>query len=168
MTRAMLLSLLSAASLSASVLLSFDPPGPNLVGLAGETVTWNFELQNTANYLLIDAVDYQTLSPVGTYNDLFTSIAPEIGPTDTVSGQGSYAIDPPAPPFLSTGLLIVTYDIYNRSVNDPLFDPDADLVALGQTVSAPVSVQVVGPEPSTFLLLAPIGLLVLARRLRPA
>lgn len=166
MTRTLLLLLVTAAFLQASVLLNFDPPGPNLVGHAGDTVTWNFELTNNANYLLIDSVEYDTLSPVGTFNDLFSPIAPEIGPTDTVPGQGAYAIDPPAPPFLSSGMLVVTYDEYSRSVSDPLFDPSTDLVASFETVSAPVSVQVVGPEPSTFLLLLPVGLFALVRRRR--
>ena len=165
MKRALLLMLISAAALPASVLLSFDPPGANLVGHAGDTVTWNFELQNNANWLLIDAVDYQTLTPVGTYNDLFTPVAPEIGPTDTVPGQGSYAIDPPAPPFLSTGFLIVTYDEFSQ---DPATDPDpsSHQIGFGETVSAAASVQVVGPEPSTLLLLAPVGLWMLVRRRR--
>ena len=110
-SRAAMLLLLSASVASAGVTLGFLPPGANLTGQPGDTVIWNFQLDNnTTWWLLIDQVDYLTASPVGTFHDLFTPVAPTINPGDIVNGTSSYTISNVAPPnFPSTGTLKLNF-----------------------------------------------------------
>src|SRR5947208_10640242 len=124
-----------------AVVLTFNSPGGGLSGLPGTTVTWNFHLSNSANYLLIDQVDYLSLSNIGVFTDLFSSVAPVIGPGGFADGSAAYAIDPPAPPgFPSVGQLVVTYDEFLVDPNDPNFDFNRDHVNVDpETVSAPAS-----------------------------
>lgn len=121
--------LLASSALQAGALFTLDAPGAALQGSPGETVTWDFHITNNANYLLIDQVDYLTLTPAGVFTDLFSGIAPVIGPGDVVDGTGSYTIDLPAAiGFLWSGQLVVTYDEFLTNPNDPGFDFDRDHV----------------------------------------
>lgn len=89
-----------AVVLPVSVLVQFDPPGANLAGAPGQTVSWNFKITNT--------VDYLTLTPAGAFHDVFSGVAPVVGPGDVVHGTSLYTIDLPAPlGYLSTGQLVV-------------------------------------------------------------
>jgi hypothetical protein len=171
-TRAFLLLLLTSAFLHGATVLTFNPPGGALQGNPGQTVFWNFHFANSVNFLLIDQVDYITLTPVGTFTDLFSATAPVIGPGEAVDGLASYSIDPPAPfGFLSTGQLVISYDEFLVSPNDPGFDFDRDHVNIDpETSSAAASALVVSPvaapEPSTLaLLLFGAGAGMIAKRI---
>jgi hypothetical protein len=174
--RLILLPSLFAALASAGPSFTLLAPGPDLFGTAGSTVTWIFRIQNDADFLLPLQVDYLTLNSVGTFTDLFSATAPFLGPGDSADGSASYAIDPPAPPTTSSGIIELTYNLYNLDPNDPSFDPDANLIASFQTLDAdqPVSVTVTSPgvpEPASWTLAVP-GVAVLwlyvRRRARPA
>jgi len=57
------------------------------------------------------------------------------------------------------GMIVLHYDLYRASPNDPAFDPTTATLAVGQTLSAPTSVTVTAvPEPGTGTLLALAGL----------
>ena len=74
------------------------------------------------------------------------------------TGIGSYVInDFQMPGDQVIGSIVLYYDVYSVSPEDSSFDPGADIVALGQTMSARASVTVAGqgasaPEPSTIWL----------------
>jgi hypothetical protein len=83
-----------------------------------------------------------------------------------LTGVGSFAIAPTAPYGTLSGQILLTYDLYSRSPNDPLFDPGADFIPPGpngNTLAANAAVSVV-PEPATILLVA--GAVTLVRRRR--
>ena len=71
------------------------------------------------------------------------------------TGIGSFTVDPGAVAGLAAfGTIVLTYDLYNLSPNDPSFDPESNLISTGNHLAAPASVTVDAvPEPSTFLLL---------------
>ena len=169
MQKLLLAPLVLAFAAQGAVIITFNSPGADLSGLPGQTVNWNFRISNSANYLLIDQVDYISLNNVGTFTDLFSPIAPVISPGSFADGSVAYAIDPPAPPgFLSVGQLVVTYDEFLVDPNDPSFDFDRDHVNVDpETASAAASVTVANaPEPSTLAMavLAAAGLFVRRRR----
>ena len=169
---AICLTLFLASALHAAPILTFLAPGADLSGPAGSTVTWNFQIDNDSGYLLVSQVNYSSLSPVGAYTDNFSFIAPVIGPAEFATGSGDYAIDLPAPSgYLSTGQIVVTYDLFGVSPDDPNFDPEADLIAAGLELSGDASVLVEAtavPEPSTiwYLLGAGGALALYAKRRR--
>ena len=70
------------------------------------------------------------------------------------------------PYFMTTGIIDATYGIFRVSPDDPVFDPDTDIISLDNRFSNPASVTVDHvPEPATFLLLgAGVGGLVFWRR----
>ncbi|TPW18542.1 MAG: hypothetical protein FD130_178 [Halothiobacillaceae bacterium] len=66
-----------------------------------------------------------------------------------------------------SGQIVLNYDLYAVSPNDPLFDPGTDGLSFGNTLTADASVTVKAstppppvPEPQSLLLLA-VGLLAL-------
>ena len=72
------------------------------------------------------------------------------------TGVGSFAIAPGAPYGTFSGQILLTYDLYSRSPNDPLFDAGADFLPPGpngNTLTANAAVSSI-PEPSTILLVA--------------
>jgi len=111
--------------------------------------------------------------PVGVFTPLVTIPGTPVGP-DTGHGEenpwirsfnlalqqglASYDINPfQSPGDLATGIIVLTYDVYLHSPNEPAFDPILDTYAVGQTMSAPASVLVIGetsavPEPAAFQL----------------
>ena len=83
------------------------------------------------------------------------------------TGVGSFAIAPAAPFGTFSGQILLTYDLYSRSPNDPLFDPGVDLITTGNTLTANAAVSAI-PEPATILLVAcGAAMLVLRRRTEP-
>ncbi|HUO73665.1 MAG TPA: PEP-CTERM sorting domain-containing protein, partial [Solirubrobacteraceae bacterium] len=66
------------------------------------------------------------------------------------TGIGSFAIDPSASGTAS-GIIVLTYDLFSVSPNDPTFSPD-DEISGGNFLTANASVTVV-PEPSSLVLL---------------
>ena len=189
--RSLLITILAPLVAMAAPVLTFEPPSGALSGAPGEVVGWGFSLSNPdANYLVVAAAQFCTTvnvggSPVcdqlppaslGTFTDhiaQFNFVV--VGPSPEsnlvsqafdetlLTGIGSFGINPLAVPGQSFGgQILLTYDLYSRSPNDPLFDPGADFLSSGNALTAPASVNAV-PEPST-LLLAAAGLLALLLR----
>ena len=187
--------LLLTSAARATTILTLDPAGGAISGLAGTTVGWGFTFTNDTDYAVITGTQFcdtsssplpnicASLAPnLGTYTDfaglqfLVAGPSPE---STTVSqtfdnslltGIGSFAIDPGASGTVS-GIIVLTYDLYSVSPNDPAFNPD-DVISGGNYLTANASVTVAPvtsvPEPGSFGLLG-AGLLaaVLQRRSLP-
>jgi hypothetical protein len=79
---------------------------------------------------------------------------------------GSFLVSPSATPGeLIAGLIVLTYDLYSVSPNDPNFNPNIDTISTGNLISTDAEVKVSTiPEPGTLLLLlSGLGLSWLAR-----
>ena len=85
---------------------------------------------------------------------------------NALTGIGSYAINSfQMPGDQVTGNIVLYYDEYSVSPDSASFDPQNDIIAVGQTMSAPASVTVtVTPEPAETWLLAAALCLLFARR----
>ena len=143
----------------AGTVLTLDPVGGALAGNPGDTVGWGFTFYNDTNFAVVTSSDYVTRTSVGTYTDLISAEFQVIGPSPESAswtqaydprggtGMGSYLIDALATPGgTSTGVIQITYDLYGVSPNDALFDPGADLLSSGNTISADASIDVTQPE----------------------
>jgi hypothetical protein len=123
--------------------------------------------------------------PVGVFTPWITLAFQPVGP-DTGNGElnpwsenfdaflltgiGSYAIDDfQIPGSSASGEVVLTYDLFRVSPNDPSFNPITDTIANGLTVSAEASV-LVTPEPGygTIVLLTGCLLTVLGMRVTHA
>jgi len=157
----------------AATMLTLTPSG-SVSGTAGSTVGWGFSLVNTTNFLVVTSANFclNPLNPpacttapssVGVFND-FISTQPNaviVGPapeSTTVSqafsvtnhtGIGSFVFAPGALPGTLSGSILLTYDLFSLSPNDPNFDPGTDLISTDNFLSATASASVVIPEPST-------------------
>lgn len=174
--------------LSPAATLSLD--ASTLYGLPGQTVGFGFAITSTPDaiydrgnipYLVITSADLQTdlgSYPVGVFTPFlatsFTVIGPDAGGGEVnpfsqhfddslMTGIGSYAINAfQAIGDMAQGNIVLTYDEYSVSPNDPGFDPTLDTLLNGQLLTAPVTV-IVGtapasvPEPAAPLLIG-IGL----------
>jgi len=81
---------------------------------------------------------------------------------NALTGVGSYAIAQAAPPGSNIpGQIVLSYDPFSRSPNDPNFNPDTDTVSVGNGLFAPAQVNVTSgvPEPASFGLVA-VALLI--------
>lgn len=179
-----LLLLSVASSAHAQTSLTLDPVTGSRAGTSGSTVGWGFTLANDTGYLLATGADFvlDPASPViGTFSDFsgFNSVV--VGPAPETpewqqafdalahTGIGSFTIDPAAVAGLTAfGNMVLTYDLFSLSPNDPSFDPDINLISMGNQLVSPASVTVAAvPEPSTLILLgAGLAGLVLVRRQR--
>ncbi|SRR6266478_791772 len=88
-------------------------------------------------------------------------------------GVGQFVINPSAASSaMVSGQLLVTYDLFSRSPNNPNFNPDTDLVSTDNLFAPLASVTVTAsvPEPGTLLFMGPalaaFGLLRFRRRAR--
>lgn len=178
--------LLCASAASANAILTLDPPSGAISGAAGTTVGWGFSFTNTTDFAVITGTEFCASNsnplpniclPVapnlGTYTDfagaqfLVAGPSPE-SPTlaqtfnnGLQTGLASFAINPGASGTAS-GIIVLTYDLFSVSPNDPTFSFN-DEISGGNFVTAAASVTVGStssvPEPASLPLLG-AGLLV--------
>lgn len=160
--------------------LTLNPVGGLIEGAPGAKVGWGFTLLNPNDYLIVTSSDFQTVNPIGVYTDTISPQFVVVGAAPESSfwtqdfdsvldlGVGSVTISPAAAPGAeSIGVILLTYDLYSVSPNDPGFDPGLHLISSGLIATADATVRVSSsgpevPEPSTLLAVAlPLLLLFL-------
>jgi len=185
--------LLFAAAANANTILMLDPPGGAISGAAGTTVGWGFTFTNDTNYAVITGTEFCSSSSnplpdiclppapnLGTYTDfagaqfLVAGPAPESTSVTQAfdntlqTGLASFAITPGASGTVS-GFIVLTYDLFSVSPNDPSFSLN-DEIAGGNYLTAAASVTVEStttvPEPSLLVLLTGLLLLLLPLKKR--
>lgn len=167
-----LASALFCAMSQAAPILTLDPPGGAISGAPGATVGWGFTLTNTTDYLVVSSASFTPATPLGTFTDFsafnFFVVGPapestsvsQVFDAPSQTGIGSFAIGAGAlVGAVASGQIVLSYDLYSVSPNNPLFNPDTDTLSNGNTLAVNASVTVV-PEPEGLLLLA-AGLIVL-------
>jgi len=176
----------------AAAVLTISPATRSIQAMQGNVVGWGFTISNPdANFLAVTSADFckttvvagitvcdQFPDPsfgiftdyIAQFNFIVAGPAPENPVVSQVfnqallTGIGSFAIAPAAPFGTFSGQILLTYDLYSRSPNDPLFDPGVDLITTGNTLTANAAVSAI-PEPATILLVAcGAAALVLRRR----
>jgi len=150
-----------------------------LVGQPGDNVGWDFTWTSTpildgtnliTPWLLVSNADFvldSGVNPVGVFTPFitlssnYTVVGPgsgngEVNPwsqsfdTTLQTGIGSYSINSfQLVGDLAIGNIVLTYDEYRVSPNDPSFNPITDTIATGLTVSAPTSVLVANASEGT-------------------
>jgi hypothetical protein len=163
------------------VTFTLSPADGKLSGSPGDTVGWGFTLTTNSDFILIDAFNFEDLTPVG----MFTAFAPPFAaassgsplsdPFDNLGGTGigSYHIGAFPNAASTTGRISATYDVWdadpnvNASAHDlfsglQVFATDAN----GKIVSASIEVTGGGagsvvPEPTTLPLLCLAAALLL-------
>jgi hypothetical protein len=161
---------LFACPAMATPTLTLEPPNGVIIGEPGATIGWGFSITNTADFLVPTSFQFLPPSALGAFTDFtgppfdnFFVVGPGIyadGTTvtqpfneTTGSGVGSFAIASTASLGQSAvGNIELTYDLFSVSPNDPSFDPDVDLIATDQFLTAAATAAVV-PEPVSLLLL---------------
>ena len=145
-----------------------DPIGGTIYGMPGATIGWGFSLSNNSDYLLVSGAEFVPQSTFGTftdyiaqYNSVVVGPSPEnnivIQPFDSVqhSGIGSFFIDPSTVFGTNiSGSIILTYDLFSLTPNDPNFNPDINTISTGNLLqsSASVIVQSSVPIPASIWL----------------
>jgi len=196
--RLMGITLIACLGLQAGPVLTLTPAGGTISGTQGATVGWGFTIANSSNFLEVTSSEF-CLNPVslpfctgstlGTYTDIISSeFNPVVvGPTPESSsitqnyslamqtGAGSFKIASSAKNgSISNGEMVLTYDLFSVSPNDPSFDPNLDTISTDNFLTAAAAIavnpQTVTPEPASFglALVGCIsgGLLFLARAKR--
>jgi hypothetical protein len=184
------LILSSAARADGAPALTLNPVNGAISGAPGATVGWGFTLTNGTDFLVVSSSDFCVgviTSPcsnsLGTYTDFIGPQFQVVGPSPesatftesfnllAQTGVGSFTINPGALPGESvTGEIVVTFDLFSVSPNDPTFNPTLDTLSTGNMLTAGASVSVAGattiPEPSSIVLLGSglLGLVSLLRR----
>jgi hypothetical protein len=198
--RAILIATLFTFTLSGFALadtaptLALDPVGGAITGVAGSTVGWGFMLTNLgSDFAVITGSDFcvgpitsPCSNPLGTYTDFVGQQFFVLGPSPesssisqsfdlmALTGVGSFFINPLAQTGdKAVGQIVLSYDLFTLSPNDPNFDPIADTLSNGNFLMAPASVTVTKttvptPEPGSFSLIASglLGFLLLMKRHR--
>ncbi|PYR95871.1 MAG: hypothetical protein DMG16_29370 [Acidobacteria bacterium] len=177
----------------ADPILTLNPANGVISGLPGTTVGWGFTFTNDTNYAVITGSQFcaSTSSPLpdicfplapnlGTYADfagaqfLVAGSSPEnsvISKTfdDTaLTGIVSFDIDP-GDSGTASGIIVLTYDLFSVSPNDPAFSSDDELSS-GNYLTAAASVTAVPvtavPEPASLSLLGAAWLVVVLGRIK--
>jgi hypothetical protein len=176
MTIALLLTIAAGVSHADSVpTLTVSPA--NLVGPAGSTVGWGFDVTNlgtdfaviTGSAFCTGAITSPCSNSLGTYTDFIGSQFFVVGPspeTNSVSqsfnnnaqtGFGSFLINLGATGSV-TGELVMSYDLFSVDPNATNFDPTLDTTSVGNLLTTTASVAVgtktvATPEPGSLVLL---------------
>lgn len=162
--RAIIFGAFVAATIHAAPFLTLLPPGADLTGAPGGLVSWNLKIDNIGDWLLINSIRYDTASPVGTFVDMITPVAPALSPSGSITGELAYSLDTLVPiGTLSFGQVIVTYTLLAIDPDDPGFNPDSDILLDGAEIGVDASVTIAEtaiPEPSA-LALSALGLAAL-------
>ena len=177
----------------AAPVLTLSPATGSISAIRGSVIGWGFTLSNPdTNFLVVTSAAFCKTTVVAGFtvcdqfpdpalgfftdyiaqsNFIVVGPAPE-SPIVTqafnqilLTGIGSFAIAPAAPYGTFSGQILLTYDLYSRSPNDPLFDAAADFIPpgpSGNTLTGNAAVSNV-PEPGT-ILLAVAGVAAFARR----
>jgi hypothetical protein len=157
---------------SAATTLTLIPASGTVMGTAGSTVGWGFSINNNTSFLVVTSADFVPASTLGSFSDFIAQFnVITVGPSPeltTVSqtfdstlqtGIGSFAISNAAPPGASaTGQIVLTYDLYSVSPNDPSFDPDVDTISTDNILTTSATAALPAPIPA----LAPWGLALMA------
>jgi hypothetical protein len=172
--------------------LTLDPTNGAITGTAGSTVGWGFTLTNlgpdfavvTGSDFCVGPITSPCSNSLGTYTDFIGQQFFVLGPSPenpmvsqsfdlmALTGIGSLAINPLAQPGDSAiGQIVLSYDLFSLSPNNPNFDPILDTLSDGNFLKAPASVTVATttvqiPEPGSLSLLACglFGFLLLKQR----
>jgi hypothetical protein len=161
----------------------------NLVGPAGSTVGWGFNVTNpgtdfaiiTGSDFCVGVISSPCGNSLGTYTDFVGAQFFVVGPTPETNsvtqsfdnsaqtGFGSFLINPGATGSV-VGELVMTYDLFSVDPNSINFNPDLDTLSVGNYLSSAASVTVgtgtvSAPEPPTLILLIGglAGLLLLSK-----
>jgi hypothetical protein len=161
----------------------------NLVGPAGSTVGWGFNVTNpgtdfaivTGSDFCVGVLSSPCSNSLGAYTDFVGAQFVVVGPTpetDSVTqsfdnsaqtGFGSFLINPGATGSV-LGALVMTYDLFSVDPNSLNFNPDLDTLSVGNYLTSAASVTVgtatvPTPEPATRILLLGglAGLLLLSK-----
>jgi hypothetical protein len=138
--------LLPGAVQAADPVLVLDRPDGRVYGRPGQTVSWSFRLRNAATYLFVTNVAFVPDSSLGAFTDDISPHNLILGPPPhmaSLHGAASFRIDPAAPLQSVVGQLVITYNLYSRSISDPAFNPDTDLIVQGASVSATARLDIV-------------------------
>lgn len=175
----------------ANTILTLNPPNGAISGAAGATIGWGFTFTNDTNYAIITGTEFcaSGSSPLpniclppapdlGTYTDFAGAQFLVVGPfpespsvtqafnNSLQTGLGSFSINPGASG-TESGIIVLTYDLYSVSPNDPTFS-FADEISGGNYLTAAASVTVANsssvPEPGPLPLLGTLLLLSALRR----
>ena len=183
MLRLIAASIILSQLIVAGPLLTIVPPDGGLSGAPGSVVGWGFTLTNDAGFLVVTNSFFQAdpASPnlIGQYTDIVSSSFVVVGPGSLAqpslsqpfdngagTGLGGFIIYPFAVVGNSTaGNIVVNYDLFSVSPNDPNFDPELHTVSTGQALLTRAKVTVVSdvPEPSFQL---PVGIVLCISGLR--
>ena len=191
----LLAGLLTPLLAQAAAVLTLLPATGSIQAMRGSVVGWGFTISNPdANFLAVTSANFCKTTVVagitvcdqfpdpsfGVFTDFIAQFnfivagpAPESPIVSQVfnqslqTGIGSFAFAPAAPFGTFSGQILLTYDLYSRSPNDPLFNPEVDVITNGNTLTANAAVSAI-PEPGTILLVAcGAAALVLRRRTEP-
>ena len=178
--------LLLSPALRGAPLLQLNPASGAINGTPGSTVGFGFTITNNTNYLVVTGSDFcegAIVSPcphtlgsytdfIGAFNFIVVGPAPESPVVSqafnlaAMTGVGSFQINSTAHVSdFAAGQILITYDLFSRSPNDPNFNPLSDTISNGNLLSAPARVTTT-PEPASFGMagIALVGIAVLKRR----
>ena len=191
MKKLIALILLGAALSPAAVIIQLDPPSGGLTATPGQTVGWGFTIDSPDYYFVPTGVNFIPASGDGIFTDLLAprlttfvaGPAPGASPSVTeafnlINGTGlaSFTVNNGVPlGTLISGSILVDYDLFTVSPNDPSFDSGVHYLTAGPTISLDASILVGSstptgevPEPSgAILVLGGVSWLVWRRRRRP-
>jgi hypothetical protein len=165
------LTLLSgAASANAIVTLTLNPVNGFVSGTPGSAVGWGYDVSTDSDYILIDYLGFDDLTPVGLQNLLPPPSMGASAGNDVIvpfiSGVSGfeYDIDPGAlAGSSSTGGVFLVYDEYTDSTLDTQVTSGATVYATNHGVQVNAEVEVT-PEPGTLALFC-CGIAAALRRL---